>query len=937
MSLYKDSLNLPKTNFPMKASLANREPKWLESWQQSDLYQTIRKARSGAPKYILHDGPPYANGHLHCGHALNKILKDFVVKSKTLSGFDAPLVPGWDCHGLPIELNVEKKHGKAGVKISAKDFRQKCREYAASQVEIQKQEFQRFGVLADWQNPYVTMDFNYEANIIRGLGKIIDNGHLHQGFKPVHWCLDCGSALAEAEVEYEDKTSPSIDVCFDVVDLAAFQKATGYQPQANLPLSVVIWTTTPWTLPANQAVAVHQELDYVIVHVAQKERALLVAEGLLEQVMTRYQVSDYQVLATFKGQQLEHLKLQHPLFDERQVPIILAEHVSLEAGTGCVHTAPAHGPDDYAVGLQYNLPMDNPVMANGCYAEFVPHFAGLYIPKAEQPILALLQDKGLLLASSKLQHSYPHCWRHKTPIIFRATPQWFIAMDKADLRASALAGINQTKFIPDWGKARIEGMVETRPDWCISRQRFWGVPIPLLLHKETGELHPNTSQLIEQVAQQVEQAGIDAWFDCDLETLIGEEAAQYEKCVDTLDVWFDSGISHYAVLQHRPELQWPADLYLEGSDQHRGWFNSSLMTACAIEGKPAYKTVLTHGFTVDAHGKKMSKSKGNYIAPEKLINQFGADVLRLWVASTDYRGDVHLSDEIIKRTSDSYRRIRNTCRFLLSNLFDFDIEKHAVAVEEMVELDKWAIAKVRTLQQEVIEAYDAFDFHVIYQKLHNFCAMDMGSFYLDIIKDRQYTAATESTARRSCQTAMYHIIETLTRLMAPILSFTADEVWGCMPCGQRESSVFISQWYQGFPEVGQVDEQKWQLLRTVRDEVNKALEQKRKDKSLGAALEAEVTLYAAGESFNYLNTLENELRFLLITSSAIVLPMAQAGSNAEQTELSELKLEVIASEHSKCERCWHRRNDVGSNAEHPTLCQRCVGNVSDNAEQRYYA
>lgn len=936
MSTYKETLNLPKTNFPMKANLANREPQWIEQWQEKGLYQQLRQQRQSSPKYILHDGPPYANGHLHCGHALNKILKDIIVKSKTLAGFDAPFVPGWDCHGLPIELNVEKKFGKAGHKLSLRDFRQKCRDYAASQIDIQRKEFQRFGVLADWQNPYVTMDFNYEANIIRALGKIVEQDHLHQGFKPVHWCLDCASALAEAEVEYEDKTSSSIDVRFKVVDLKALAKAINFNVE-DKNISVLIWTTTPWTLPANQAVSLNKALDYVLVDLPDNNEQVILAEGLLTETMARYQIEHYQAIAHFKGEVLERLLLQHPLFLEKHVPIVLGEHVSLEAGTGCVHTAPAHGPDDYLIGLKYKLPVENPVMANGCYADTVTGFEGLYVAKAEKPILEQLASQGKLIAKDKLVHSYPHCWRHKTPIIFRATPQWFISMDKAGLREKALQAVAETTFIPDWGQARIHGMIEGRPDWCISRQRHWGVPIPLFTHKTTGQIHPNSAKIIEQVAKMVEKEGIDAWFECEASDLLGDDAENYDKGSDILDVWFDSGVSHYAVLQHNSTLQWPADLYLEGSDQHRGWFNSSLMTACAIEGRAPYKTVLTHGFTVDAKGKKMSKSKGNYIAPEKLINQSGADLLRLWVASTDYQSDVHLSDEIMKRTSDAYRRVRNTCRFLLSNLFDFQVEKHAVDVAQMVELDKWAISQTALLQQQVIQAYEAFDFHLIYQKLQNFCAIDMGSFYLDIIKDRQYTAATESIARRSCQTAMYHIIEALTRLMAPILSFTADEVWSYIPTGQRETSVHLSTWYQGFPDVGEIDQQKWQHLREVRDEVNKALEQKRKNNVLGAALEAEVTLYADGELYTDLKSLDDEIRFLLITSQAKVETLASAPQTAEETLLSNVKLRIEASTAEKCARCWHRRQDVGENKAHPELCSRCVGNISEQFETRTHA
>lgn len=935
MSTYKETLNLPSTAFPMKANLASREPKWLAQWYQDGLYEQIRAHRKGAPKFILHDGPPYANGHLHSGHALNKILKDIIVKSKTLAGFDAAFVPGWDCHGLPIELNVEKKHGKAGHKITVREFRQKCRDYAKSQVDTQREEFKRFGVLADWQNPYVTMDYTYEANIIRALGKIVEQGHLHQGFKPVHWCLDCGSSLAEAEVEYEDKTSASIDVKFGIDDVSSFGKAINYE-FAYKKVSVVIWTTTPWTLPANQAVSLNAELDYVLVSISDAE-CIIIADGLKDGILERYGIENSVELVRLKGQVMEGLKLQHPLFAERKVPVVLGDHVSLDAGTGCVHTAPAHGPDDYVIGLKYNLPLENPVMANGCYSENVEGFAGLYVAKADKAIIEALTEKDLLIANSKIQHSYPHCWRHKTPIIFRATPQWFISMDNNGLRQTALKGIETSEFIPNWGRDRISGMIETRPDWCISRQRAWGTPIPLFIHRETGAIHPDTVNLVAKVAAIVEKEGIDAWFELDVSTLLGEEANDYDKVTDTLDVWFDSGVSHYCVLNANDNLQHPADLYLEGSDQHRGWFNSSLTSACAINGVSPFKTVLTHGYAVDKDGKKMSKSKGNYIAPERLINQSGADILRLWVAATDYQSDVHLSDEIFKRSADAYRRIRNTCRFLLSNLFDFDIAENAVVKDELTELDTWAIEQTKQLQAEVVTAYENYDFHVIYQKLLNFCTVDMGSFYLDVIKDRLYTCEKNSIARRSSQTVMHHIVESLTRLMAPILSFTAHEVWSFITSGTRDESVFFSTWYEAFPDVKETNQEKWQCLRAVRDAVNKALEQKRKVGAIGSALEANVVLFADGQMFDWLSELKNELRFVLITSQAEVQALSQAAIDAESCDIENLKIQVEPLTHNKCERCWHRRADIGANVEHPELCGRCVENVSGQAESRQYA
>ncbi|HED52221.1 MAG TPA: isoleucine--tRNA ligase, partial [Gammaproteobacteria bacterium] len=766
MSNYKDTLNLPKTAFPMKANLANREPEMLKYWDDIDLYTNLRKQGEGRPKFVLHDGPPYANGDIHIGHAVNKILKDFIVKSKTLSGFDAPYVPGWDCHGLPIELNVEKKVGKVGRKVDAPTFRSKCRDYARKQVDGQRKDFIRLGVMGDWEHPYLTMDYHFEADIIRALGRIIANGHLNKGYKPVHWCTDCGSALAEAEVEYEDKTSPAIDVRFSVLDeealLARCHHPDGHKGEG--PVSVIIWTTTPWTLPANRAVSLNPGLDYALVQadLGRGTERLLFAEALLKDAMLRYDCDKYQVVAYCKGADLEHLKLAHPFYD-REVPVILGDHVTTEAGTGAVHTAPGHGQDDYVVGQRYGIPVDNPVGANGVFLEDTELFAGKHVFSANDDVIDVLKAKGMLVHVEALQHSYPHCWRHKTPIIFRATPQWFISMEQKGLRKAALQAIGEVEWLPDWGKARIEGMVQGRPDWCVSRQRTWGVPIALFTHKQTGELHPDTARLIEEVALRVERQGIDAWFEMDAIELLGDETAQYDKVTDTLDVWFDSGTTHQCVLERRKELGFPADLYLEGSDQHRGWFQSSLLTSVAMHGKAPYRQVLTHGFTVDAKGQKMSKSKGNVVAPQKIVNSLGADVLRLWVAATDYRNEMNVSDEILKRTADAYRRMRNTARFLLANIHGFDPAQHLLPPANMLMLDRWVVARAARLQDEVTQAYEAYEFHHIYQKVHNFCAGDLGGFYLDVIKDRQYTTQSDSVARRSAQTAMYHIVEALAR------------------------------------------------------------------------------------------------------------------------------------------------------------------------------
>lgn len=934
MSDYKETLNLPKTAFPMKASLAQREPKRLQQWQDMGLYEKIRAASAGRPKFILHDGPPYANGELHLGHAVNKVLKDIIVKSRTLAGFDAPYVPGWDCHGLPIELNVEKKVGKPGVKVSAEQFREKCREYATKQVDGQRADFIRMGVFGDWFNPYLTMDFAFEANIVRTLARIIDNGHLHKGFKPVHWCTDCGSALAEAEVEYQDKHSPAIDVAFAAVDPAAFNVACGSSYGGEI--AVPIWTTTPWTLPANMAVSLNPELDYVLLE--GDGRALLVAEALAESCAQRFGLPAVNILGRCQGRALENQLLQHCFLD-RQVPVILGDHVTTEAGTGAVHTAPAHGQDDFVVGQKYDLEVYNPVGSNGVYLPGTEFFAGQHVLKAHTAIIELLEERGVLLHAEQYEHSYPHCWRHKTPIIFRATPQWFIGMNQNGLLTQALAAVEQVEWLPEWGKARIDAMLANRPDWCISRQRTWGSPITLFVHKVTGELHPQTLELMEQVAQRIEQRGIQAWFDLDPAELLGEDTADYDKVTDTLDVWFDSGVSHACVLRQREGLQAPADMYLEGSDQHRGWFQSSLLTGIGSYGEAPYKAVLTHGFTVDSEGRKMSKSIGNVIAPNSVMNDLGADILRLWVAATDYRGELVVSDEIFKRTADSYRRIRNTARFLLSNLNGFDPLADALPFADMLSLDRWAVDRAAQLQRELAQAYDSYQFHQVYQKLHNFCALDLGGFYLDVIKDRQYTTRADSKARRSAQTAMYHIGEALVRWVAPILSFTAEEIWENLP-GERPESVFLVEWYQGLQEIDAgetMGRDYWREMMAVRAAVNKEMEAQRAAGNLRGSLDAQITLYAEPDLLQRLGKLEDELRFVLISSAATLVPLAAATEDAATTELAGLRLLVQACSDEKCERCWHRRPDVGHALEHPTLCGRCIDNVYGDGEQRHYA
>ncbi len=938
MSDYKNTLNLPETGFPMRGDLAKREPGMLQRWYEQDLYGIIRTAKKGKKTFILHDGPPYANGSIHIGHSVNKILKDIIIKSKGMAGFDSPYVPGWDCHGLPIELKVEQLYGKPGEKLTAAEFRQKCREYAAEQVEGQKKDFIRLGVLGDWDRPYLTMDFKTEANIIRALGKIISNGHLLKGAKPVHWCTDCGSSLAEAEVEYYDKTSPSIDVSFHAADAAAVAAKFGVS-HFNGTISLVIWTTTPWTLPANRAISLHPDFTYQLVQV--DGQCLILAAELVESVMKRAGITEWTVLGSCKGADLELLRFKHPFMDF-DVPAILGEHVTLDAGTGAVHTAPGHGPDDFVIGQKYGLEVANPVGPNGCYLTGTyPLLDGKFVFKANDLIVDLLREKGALLHVEKFLHSYPCCWRHKTPIIFRATPQWFVSMDQKGLRQQSLEEIKGVQWIPDWGQARIEMMVANRPDWCISRQRTWGVPMSLFVHKETEQLHPRTVELMEEVAKRVEQDGIQAWWDLDAADILGAEAADYVKVPDTLDVWFDSGSTHASVVDVRPEFQGhSADMYLEGSDQHRGWFMSSLMISTAMKGKAPYKEVLTHGFTVDGQGRKMSKSIGNTVSPQDVMNKLGGDILRLWVASTDYTGEIAVSDEILKRSADSYRRIRNTARFLLANLNGFEPSTDCVAPEDMVVLDRWAVGRALAAQQDIEQAYANYDFHEVVQRLMQFCSVEMGSFYLDIIKDRQYTAKSDSVARRSCQTALYHIVEALVRWMAPIMSFTADEIWGFMP-GKRAQYVFTEEWYDGLfglAEGEPMNDAFWAELLKVRGEVNKVLEQARADKRLGGSLEAAVTLYADSELAARLNSLQDVLRFVLLTSAASVAPLADAPADAQASELLKgLKIAFSTAPGEKCPRCWHYTTDIGLVAEHADICGRCVSNVAGDGEKRNFA
>ncbi|MGC4027459.1 MAG: isoleucine--tRNA ligase [Steroidobacteraceae bacterium] len=939
MTDYRKTVNLPQTDFPMKADLAKREPAMLDWWQREDIHGRLRELARGRPRFALHDGPPYANGPIHIGHAANKILKDFIVKSRSLDGCDAPYIPGWDCHGLPIELQVEKKHGRVGQKIDARAFRAACRAYAQQQLELQRRDFKRLGVMGDWDNPYITMAPSYEAQQIRALGKVIANGHLYRGAKPVYWCLDCRSALAEAEVEYEDKVSSAIDVAFRVVDLTDLAGRIGHGVDGALPASVVIWTTTPWTLPANEAVALRADFEYVLLEIERasgRERVIL-AEGLAKECLARFGVTGARELARFPGKALEGLKLRHP-FQPREVPVILGDHVTLEAGTGAVHTAPAHGQDDYIVGRRYNLPVVNPVLGDGRFEADVPLVGGMKLDEAGKLLIATMQESGALLHHAPLTHSYPHCWRHKTPVIFRATPQWFISMDRRGLRANALRDIPGVQWIPGWGQQRIAGMIQTRPDWCISRQRTWGVPITLFVNRRTGELHPRTQELIEQVAARVETGGIDVWFDLDPAELLGAEAAEYDQVTDVMDVWADSGVSFECVGKARPEIAAPVEMYLEGSDQHRGWFHSSLLMSEAMYERAPYKSVLTYGFTVDDKGRKMSKSLGNVVAPDKVMNTLGADVLRLWVAATDYTSEMSVSDEILKRTSDAYRRMRNTVRYLLGSLHGFDPATHAVPLDQLVGFDAWALRRATEVQEEVVTAYREYQFHLVYQRVHNFCVNDLGGLYLDVLKDRMYTTPADSHARRSAQTAMFHVAQAMVRWLAPILSFTAEEIWQHLPrqAGDPES-VFLTTWHV-LPAVppAAID---WDLLIAVREAAQRELEKLRDAGTIGAPLEAEVDIYALPGPARLLAAPGDELRFFTITSAARVHEVhgAPDGAIAAQTASAVLPgiwLQVKRSAGVKCERCWHLTPDIGSDAAHPTLCGRCAGNISGRPEVR---
>ena len=963
MTEYKQTLNLPDTPFPMRGDLAKREPTMLAQWQARGWYERIRQASIGRPRFVLHDGPPYANGDIHIGHAVNKILKDIIVKSKSLSGFDAPYVPGWDCHGMPIEVQIEKLHGKH---LPAAQTQQLCRDYAAAQVERQKLDFQRLGVLGEWDNPYLTMTPATEAAEIRALGLLIDKGFVYRGLKPVNWCFDCGSALAEAEVEYEDRKDTTVDVGFGFIDRQRqpLAQAFGLATLPEGPGYAVIWTTTPWTLPANQALNLHPEFEYHLV--ATSRGMLILAAERQESCLARYGLEG-RTLAVCHGEQLAGIAFQHPFYD-RVSPVYLGDYVTLDTGTGIVHSAPAYGVEDFQSCRQHGMADDailTPVLGDGKYAQSLPLFGGEMIWKANPKIVAHLEACGALFASEAYLHSYMHCWRHKTPIILRATNQWFASMDGVksghpvgkqppsqntpSLRDTALRAVDATTFYPAWGKARLHGMIANRPDWTLSRQRQWGVPMPLFVHKETGALHPRTSELIEQVAARVAVGGLEVWQALDAAELLGADAQDYVKIKDTLDVWFDSGTTHYTVLRgsHAAQSAYPADLYLEGSDQHRGWFHSSLLTAAMIDGHAPYKALLTHGFVVDGQGRKMSKSKGNVIAPQQIMNEFGADILRLWVASTDYSGELSISKEILKRVVESYRRIRNTLRFLLANIADYNPQQHALPVAQWLEIDRYALVMLSDLQSALTPAtpgdkrsasvghYGEYEFHQVVQRLQAFCSEDLGGFYLDILKDRLYTAPENSLARRSAQNALYTMTHALTRLMAPILSFTAEEVWSLL--SDQSDSVFEHTW---LPITEPADaaqlRERWGELRHIRGEVMRQLEALRTAGKIGSSLAAELDVYAEGDALQRLQHVADDLRFVFITSRATVHASA-APADAQATTLPNVWVQVNPSSHTKCERCWHYRADVGSNSDHPQLCGRCHANLYGAGEIRHHA
>jgi isoleucyl-tRNA synthetase len=923
---YKKTLNLPRTSFPMKANLPRREPEILAAWERSGLYQQMRKASTERPRFILHDGPPYANGHIHLGTALNKILKDMIIRSRQMMGFDAPYVPGWDCHGLPIEHQVDQELGKHKEGMGQVEIRKACRAYANTYIEVQKEEFKRLGVLGEWERPYLTMHPGYVATIVREFGKFAHDGSLFKSKKPIYWCSTCKTALAEAEVEYRPRTSPSIYVKFPLVspldgDLSGLQ---------GKEVFLVIWTTTPWTIPGNLAVAIHPSFEYVAVEVPGGEVYVL-ADRLMDSTMEALGIDNYQVLGRVQPAILEGKACRHPLYDRESV-IVLGEHVTLDAGTGCVHTAPGHGREDYEVGLAYGLDVYSPVDDNGRFTDDVGFFKGMFVFDANGPVTEKLAELGMLLGKGIIEHTYPHCWRCKEAVIFRATAQWFISMDKTELRKKALVCIDQVSWIPSWGRDRIYGMIENRPDWCISRQRSWGVPI-VAFYCQDCHTWLITNPIIEHVAGLFERHGADIWFDAETRVLLPEGTRcpecggdRFEREKDILDVWFDSGVSHAAVLERRPNLAWPADMYLEGSDQHRGWFHSALLTAAGPRGRAPYRAVLTHGFVVDGKGEKMSKSKGNVIAPSGIIDRYGAEILRLWVAASDYREDIKISEEILIQLTDAYRRIRNTSRFILGNLGDFDPERESVPYDDMMELDRFALQNLQHLVRRSRQAYESFEFHVIYHGLYNYCTLDLSAFYLDVLKDRLYTSPPESKARRSAQTALRIILDAITRLMAPILVFMADEVWSHMPGNMKEDgSVHLTE----LPAVNEafIDPElarRWESVMALRGEVSKAVEEARSRKVIGHSLDASVTLKVPEALLETVTPIFEELRSIFIVSQLNICKDEDLADGFRSEKVPGLVVRVDRAPGKKCERCWIYDTSVGKHPAHETLCSRCV-------------
>lgn len=918
---YRDTLNLPETELSMKAGLPRKEPEILSFWNDIDLYNKIRKLNDGNERFILHDGPPYANGPIHLGHSVNKILKDITIKSKTLSGYDAPYVPGWDCHGLPIELNVEKKHGRRSEVVSDKKlFQEACKEYALTQIDKQKEDFIRLGVFGEWENPYRSLDSTFEADVVRALGKIFEKGHIHKGEKPVNWCQDCGSALAEAEVEYMDKVSKSIDVSFKVSDKYV-SKVNEVFNQINIDnISFVIWTTTPWTIPSNVAVCINPDLNYALV---KKDHAfIIIAEEMVDSCGLRWK-SDMEIISVVKGSSFGNIELQHPFINRKSI-LLEGDHVTTEAGTGCVHTAPAHGLDDFNICKKNNIEVYKALNARALFTSDFDFIEGLPPLKADEKIIQKLSDVHALVSVENYDHSYPHCWRHKTPLIFTATAQWFISMNKANLLSDAKEVVDSVNWEPSWGLQRINSMLNDRPDWCISRQRNWGVPITLVINKETGEIHPDQDKLFIKFADLIEKEGISAWSSLDLSEYI-DDYDQYIKVTDSLDVWFDSGVTHFAVTDDRFGKDTVADLYLEGSDQHRGWFQSSLLTSMAMNNRAPYKSVLTHGFVVDENGRKQSKSLGNVVSPQKVWDSLGADILRLWVASTDFRSEMVASDEILKRVSDQYRRIRNTLRFVLGNLHDFS-NKDSIEMKDQVELDKWIINASKELEENVLKDYESYSYHTAVQKIHNFCVNELGGIYLDIVKDRLYTTGKNSNARRSCQTSLDYICNILVRLIAPILSFTAEEIWQTHPSLKNQSeSIFLDRYgYKDISIEGSITSEDWSRIFEIKDLVNQSIEKMRSENSIKGSLDSIVNLNLKEDDYNLLNKIGDELHFIFISSDAKI------------KKADNFSIDISVSEDPKCSRCWHRCSSVGTIEGHEEACSRCVENIENDGELRHF-